>query len=127
MIPMTADLQDENERLRKVLNTIAQMGSVCDDFEVCRHDSCRDSCSAALLALHALGGRSMEQCVFDAHIDIGAAVAFGMMGMAQEIKNKVDEAEMVAWEARVAAQHSDMETRMQEALEEDRASWRFSK
>ena len=42
-------------RLQSTLHKIVDdMGSVCEEFEVCDHPSCRDSAGAVLLALDAL-------------------------------------------------------------------------
>jgi hypothetical protein len=40
--------------MRHALEKIAKLGRVCDDFEVCEHSACLDSCQAALIALDAL-------------------------------------------------------------------------
>lgn len=42
------------EKYREALENISQLGSVCDNFELCEHESCRDSSGAVLIALEAL-------------------------------------------------------------------------
>jgi hypothetical protein len=53
----------EGEQLtkyRKALEKISELGSVCDNFEICAHESCRDSAGAVLIALEALKDEMCE-------------------------------------------------------------------
>jgi hypothetical protein len=42
------------ESLKKALIKISKMGAVCQHFELCTHEACRDSSGACLTAMDAL-------------------------------------------------------------------------
>lgn len=48
----------EAEKLEKALEKISQLGSICDNFEFCEHESCHDSAGAVLIALGALNNET---------------------------------------------------------------------
>lgn len=51
-------LTEENQRLREALEEIVDKeGKVCEQFELCKHESCRSSCSSWFIAKQALEGR----------------------------------------------------------------------
>lgn len=39
---------------KKHMKDIRKLGRVCEDFEICNHNSCADSCGACLIAMEAL-------------------------------------------------------------------------
>lgn len=48
------ELADENMKMRNALWEISWMGRVCPEFEICKHDYCKDSSGAYLVALNTL-------------------------------------------------------------------------
>jgi hypothetical protein len=59
---MIQEYQLQVDALVKALREIAQMGSVCKDFENCSHPPCQDSCGAVLVALEALTPHPAPPC-----------------------------------------------------------------
>jgi NaMN:DMB phosphoribosyltransferase len=59
---MIQEYQIQIDALVKALREIAQMGSVCKDFENCSHPPCQDSCGAVLVALEALTPHPAPPC-----------------------------------------------------------------
>jgi len=53
-------IEDDAERHEVALKLIGALGSVCEDFEVCDHASCRDSSAAFLIARGALAQRTPD-------------------------------------------------------------------
>ncbi len=51
VIKLAARVAELEEAMRK----ITALGRVCDEFEVCKHRGCADSCAAVLIALEASG------------------------------------------------------------------------
>lgn len=48
---------EKDEKIKKYKNAlleILELGSVCDNFMLCKHSSCKDSSGAVLIALEAL-------------------------------------------------------------------------
>lgn len=46
--------ESKETKYKEALEQISKLGSVCDDFELCKHKTCTDSAGAVLIALEAL-------------------------------------------------------------------------
>jgi hypothetical protein len=58
---------------------------------------------------------------------LGAAVAFGIIGMFEAIRQREDERVWEAWDAEDAKQRAEIEARQEEALRRDREAWRYAR
>lgn len=46
--------ESKETKYKEALEQISKLGSVCSDFELCKHKACTDSVGAVLIALEAL-------------------------------------------------------------------------
>lgn len=66
---MAASVMDrliaEHKAMKKALIEIANMGSTCEDFGLCKHPACNDSAGALLMAINTLTELGMRKDIPD--------------------------------------------------------------